>query len=295
MATIAPPNELVLFQFDGAQFPVIPSSTPSGQALAVAPICRHLGIDAEGQRQVIASRPWAQGMTCETQVMLPGENRSYTRFCLDIRRFAMWMATIQTGKLTNSEARQRIELWQDRAADALDEYLRTGQVEPEARRIPSTFAEALELAAAQARELEQTQAALEAATPKIEAHDRLIADGDDRILRTIAAELRVKEHWLRQQLVEWGWIYVRTADCGALQYAAYASKRDYFATKEKEIPHHSRGGCWHATLLVTPRGREAIRRKLDKQNAEPATPIPPRAIAPAPTEAQIYSMIRRGA
>ncbi|MER6748079.1 phage antirepressor KilAC domain-containing protein [Streptomyces fungicidicus] len=162
-------------------------------------------------------------------------------------------------------------------------------------KIPSSFAEALELAAAQARELEQAAAALEAAAPKIEAHDRLIADGDDRILRTIAAELRVKEHWLRQQLVEWSWVYVRTADCGALQYAAYASKRDFFAVKEREIPHHSREDCWHATLLVTPRGREAIRRKLDKQNVEPAALAPSRAIAPTPTEAEVFQMIRRGA
>jgi phage antirepressor YoqD-like protein len=293
MSVTHPTNELVLFEFDGAQFPIVPSSTPSGQALAVAPICRHLGIDAEGQRQVIASRSWAQGMTCETQVMLPEENRSYTRFCLDIRRFPMWMATIQTGKLTNPQARQRIEMWQDKAADALDEYLRTGQVEPRTPRIPSTFAEALELAAAQARELEQAQAALEVATPKAEAHDRLIADGDDRILRIIAGELKVKEHWLRQQLLDWGWIYTRWADCGALQYVPYADKRECFSLKEKEIPHHSREGCWHVTLQVTPKGREAIRRKLAKQEVGPAAP--PRTLSPAPTEAEIFQMIRRGA
>ncbi|MFF0649362.1 phage antirepressor KilAC domain-containing protein [Streptomyces tendae] len=167
--------------------------------------------------------------------------------------------------------------------------------ESSAPRIPGSFAEALELAAAQARELEQTQAALEVAAPKAEAHDRLIANGDDRILNLITQELGVMVTRLRQQLIDWGWIYVRTADCGALQYVPYAAKREYFSLKEREIPHNSREGCWHVTLQATPRGREAIRRKLNQGTAGPAAPTPSRAIAPTPTEAEIFQMVRRGA
>ncbi|MBZ6258907.1 phage antirepressor KilAC domain-containing protein [Streptomyces olivaceus] len=145
--------------------------------------------------------------------------------------------------------------------------------ESSAPRIPGSFAEALELAAAQARQLEQATAALEIAAPKAEAHDRLIADGSDHILRIIAAELKVKEHWLRQQLLDWGWIYSRWAGCGALQYVPYADKRDCFSLKEKEIPHHSREGCWHVTLQVTPKGREAIHRRLARQDVGPAPTV----------------------
>ncbi|MET7347437.1 phage antirepressor KilAC domain-containing protein [Streptomyces mirabilis] len=136
--------------------------------------------------------------------------------------------------------------------------------------IPASFAEALELAAAQARSLEQTTTALEIAAPKSEAHDRLIANGSDHILNVIATELKVPVTRLRQQLLEWGWIYVRTAACGALQYRPYAAKLEYFSLKEKEIPHNSREGCWHVTLQVTPKGREAIRRKLAQESLEPA-------------------------
>ncbi|MFJ3665043.1 phage antirepressor KilAC domain-containing protein [Streptomyces sp. NPDC090106] len=138
-------------------------------------------------------------------------------------------------------------------------------------RVPTSFAEALELAASQARMLEQAVAELEAAAPKAEAHDRLIANGSDHILNIVATELRVKVTHLRQQLREWGWIYVRSADCGALQYIPYAARREYFSLKEKEIPHNTREGCWHVTLQVTPKGREAIRRKLAQESLEPAT------------------------
>ncbi|WP_328981745.1 phage antirepressor KilAC domain-containing protein [Streptomyces mirabilis] len=157
--------------------------------------------------------------------------------------------------------------------------------------LPTSFAEALELAAAQARSLEQATAALEIAAPKAEAHDRLIANGNDHILNLVATELRVKVTQLRQQLQEWAWIYVRSADCGALQYVPYASKREYFSLKEKEIPHNSRENCWHVTLHVTPKGREAIRRKLAQESLEPAVT----AQAQKLTDDEVINLFRRGA
>jgi phage antirepressor YoqD-like protein len=167
--------------------------------------------------------------------------------------------------------------------------------------IPSTFAEALELAAAQARELEQAQAALAEAVPKIEAHDNLIQYGANRTVGEVAKELstperKIMESELRRLIVhEWKWAFTKTRECGSTQYTPYADKTDYLVLGEEKYPHETRPNCWHATMRITPKGREAIRRKLDKQKAEPAAPLPSRMIAPAPTEAQILQMIRRGA
>lgn len=133
--------------------------------------------------------------------------------------------------------------------------------------IPTSFAEALELAAIQARELERATAELETAAPKAAAHDRLIDSGGDRLVRVVAAELGVKEHWLRGRLLDWRWIYRKSLDCGAQGYLRYADQAEYFTVKEREAPHHTRDGCWHPTLYVTPKGREAIRRKLDREQA----------------------------
>ncbi|MFD8072185.1 phage antirepressor KilAC domain-containing protein [Streptomyces sp. NPDC059718] len=156
--------------------------------------------------------------------------------------------------------------------------------------IPTSFADALELAAAQARALEQANAALAIAAPKAEAHDRLIENGSDHILNLIAKELKVPQGWLRQRLLAWNWIYVRTADCGALQYIPYADKSEHFSLSELEIPHRTRENCWHVTLKVTPKGREAIRRRLAQEAAE---------AEPAVTETTVIDgyeiTVRRGA
>jgi DNA-damage-inducible protein D len=140
--------------------------------------------------------------------------------------------------------------------------------------IPRTFAAALRLAADRAEEAEALKAELEQKAavvlelePKAAAHDRLIESGGDRLIRVVAAELGVKEHWLRTRLLSWGWIYRKSLDCGAQGYYRYAEQAENFTVKEREAPHNTRDGCWHPTLMVTPRGREAIRHKLDREQA----------------------------
>ncbi|MFE7762967.1 phage antirepressor KilAC domain-containing protein [Streptomyces sp. NPDC057438] len=146
-------------------------------------------------------------------------------------------------------------------------------------RVPRSFAEALELAASQARMLEQAVTELEVAAPKAEAHDRLIAHGQDRLVRDTAKELGIPEGVLREKLLtEWRWIYRSSTECGANQYNPYASKIGYFSLREREAPHYSRENCWHATLYVTPAGREAMRRKLAQESLEPAAADPTPAL-----------------
>ncbi|MFD9920630.1 phage antirepressor KilAC domain-containing protein [[Kitasatospora] papulosa] len=194
-------------------------------------------------------------------------------------------AVLNVGQLlTKSEVSKQIRTY----------LLDTEEQQTNSFQIPTSFAEALELAAAQARELEQAQAALEIAAPKAEAHDRLIEHGSDRKVREVAKELGVKEGELRNKLTgDWGWVFVSRADCGALQYNPLAAKIEYFSVRESEVPHNTRENCWHVTLYITPRGREAIRRKLDRENAPQVLPL--RAVVPAPSADEVSAMIRRGA
>ncbi|MFC4609752.1 phage antirepressor KilAC domain-containing protein [Streptomyces maoxianensis] len=164
--------------------------------------------------------------------------------------------------------------------------------------IPASFAEALELAAAQARELEQAQAALAEAAPKIEAHDNLIQYGPNRTVGEVAKELSTPERnimvsELRRLIVhEWKWAFVKTRECGSAQYTPYAHKTDYLALGEEKYPHETRPDCWHATMRITPKGREAIRRKLDREKAQASIA---QLAPPAPSADEISTMIRRGA
>ena len=92
--------------------------------LVLKPACEALGIDAEGQRQKLAKAPWA--VACVIQAT-GADGKTYQMFCLRSDRVAMWLATIDTTRIADPEARQRLEVWQCEAADALDKWWRGKQ------------------------------------------------------------------------------------------------------------------------------------------------------------------------
>jgi hypothetical protein len=118
-------DEIKQFSFDGAEFPVIQTDRlHSGEAITTATVCDHLGIDSRAQQRAIERKSWSEGRAAMMAAHLPGTDRSRQYFVLDTSRFAMWMATIDTNRIQNEDAKQRIIKWQNEAADALDTYLR---------------------------------------------------------------------------------------------------------------------------------------------------------------------------
>lgn len=96
----------------------------SGQGwVLVKAACEALGLDPEGQRQRLERMPWAQ--TSMTEVS--DGNLRRKMFCLRSDRVAMWLATIDTSRLANDEARAKLVMWQCEAADVLDRWVRGGQ------------------------------------------------------------------------------------------------------------------------------------------------------------------------
>lgn len=132
------------FEFDGKSFPIVETDQlPSGYGVPIATVCKHLGVDIQGQQQNIERRPWSQTRTCVTHVQLPGDTQRRSVFLLDTGRFAMWMATIDASRIKNPDAKARIERWQDEAADALDNYLRRGvAVSPDTERFSDEYIQA---------------------------------------------------------------------------------------------------------------------------------------------------------
>lgn len=134
--------------------------------------------------------------------------------------------------------------------------------------VPQTFADALELAARQARELEAAEAQLAIAAPKADAFDTYLAtDQDPDILRIVAKALGMPEKTLRRTLLDAGlifWSRTSTA-CGRAEYEPYAqygpTGTGLFAVKRTTVTH-TWGECVHQTVTVTPKGVEYIRRLL---------------------------------
>lgn len=93
------------------------------QRVALKPVCEAMGLDFSGQRQRLQRTPWAVvGMTPTTGT----DGKTYQMVTVDRRTFTMWLATIETSRLKNSEAREVVAIFQNEAADALDAYFHEG-------------------------------------------------------------------------------------------------------------------------------------------------------------------------
>lgn len=111
--------------------------------------------------------------------------------------------------------------------------------------------------------------------PKVNYFEVYVADTDCLKLRTVAANNNVGEEWLRDLLVDKGWIYVETErrfseskGCVEIRrrYSAYSHKRPYFKPVEVHEAPRFKGEVMH-TLKVTPAGAEAIARFIAREVA----------------------------
>lgn len=111
--------------------------------------------------------------------------------------------------------------------------------------------------------------------PKVNYVELYVADADLLKLRTVAANNNVGEEWLRDLLIDKGWIYVETdrrfsetKGCVEIRqrYSAYAHKRGYFRPTEVHQAPRFKGEVMH-TLKVTPQGAEAIARLISREAA----------------------------
>lgn len=87
--------------------------------VALKPICDNMDIDYSSQLKRLKRQEWAT-VVMMTTVGADGKNRDMT--AIDRRTFAMWLATIDTARVKNEDARNLIVAYQCEAADVLDAY-----------------------------------------------------------------------------------------------------------------------------------------------------------------------------
>lgn len=151
--------------------------------MALKPACEALGVDEEGQRQRLARQPWA--VACVMQAT-GNDGKLYGMYCLRADRVAMWLATLQAGRV-RPEIRPVLARWQCEAAAALDAWARGGTAPTtqgltveQVRTIVREELAALGVAAKGRHQSRQTTALPEAAVPALRAllagWQRLCAD-----------------------------------------------------------------------------------------------------------------------
>lgn len=84
--------------------------------------CEALGVDAEGQRRKLKAKSWA---VAEIISATGSDGKTYQMTMIDRRTFTMWLATIDTSRISK-DALPIVEVFQAEAADALDSYFHDG-------------------------------------------------------------------------------------------------------------------------------------------------------------------------
>jgi len=160
--------------------------------------------------------------------------------------------------------------------DVLPAIRKTGRYEVASQfQIPQNYAEALQLAADQARQIETQAKQLAIAAPKAEYVDGFVnAREDASVLRLFAGQVGTTEPKLRDYLRNRKVIHRRTVDNRwsssrgrmepVYQWLPYADYRKWFVAKDQPEAPRLHNGQMRTTLYVTPLGKVEIRRLLMK-------------------------------
>lgn len=179
--------------------------------------------------------------------------------------------------------RREVALLNEQQATLLVTYMRNSEVVREFKKalvkeffemrqtlarpaVPQTFAEALELAASQARELDAATRQLEAAKPKVDAYDSFMdADGTYSV-GAVAKMIGLSQNKLFDRLRGVGVLISK----GPMRNTPYQKYMHHFSVKAHEFERSNGLRSTSYTTRVQPSGVDFIRRKLGLARQEVA-------------------------
>ena len=182
---------------------------------ALKPICENIGIAYNGQWERLNRTPWATIRMIRT-VGADGKQRDMA--AISRKTLTMWLATIDTNRLRDEQARKNVTVYQLEAAEALDKYFNDGG----AIRVSETDSDEDILARAvlvaqktierKNQQLKAKDAQIKELEPKAQALDDF-TDVEDRLLVRDAAKILsntgnpISEKQLREWMTTNDWIY----------------------------------------------------------------------------------------
>ena len=117
-------SDLVPISVRGTDRTIMAALLDGTPMVSLAHACDVCGLDVDSQRKKLKAKSWA---TTVVITGVAGDGRQREMLMIDRRTFTMWLATIDTNRVS-AEARAIIEAFQAEAADALDAYFHEGGV-----------------------------------------------------------------------------------------------------------------------------------------------------------------------
>lgn len=208
-------NDIVEVPFNGSM--MIAQRFDDGEIYtALKPICENIGIDFNGQKQRLERTPWATMCVMHT-VAADGKNRDMT--AISRKTLTMWLATIDTNRLSDEQARHNVTVYQQEAAEALDKYfneggaIRVSDADSDEDIMAKAVLVAQKTIERKNQQLQAKDEQIRELEPKAKALDDFTNVPDALLVRDAAkllsndSNIQIGEHELRQWLVDNGWIY----------------------------------------------------------------------------------------
>lgn len=208
-------NDIVEVPFNGSM--MIAQRFDDGEIYtALKPICENIGIDFNGQKQRLERTPWATMCVMHT-VAADGKNRDMT--AISRKTLTMWLATIDTNRLSDEQARHNVTVYQQEAAEALDKYfneggaIRVSDADSDEDIMARAVLVAQKTIERKNQQLQAKDEQIRELEPKAKALDDFTNVPDALLVRDAAkllsndSNIQIGEHELRQWIVDNGWIY----------------------------------------------------------------------------------------
>ncbi len=250
--------------------------------VALKPVCENMGIAFNAQYERLQRQEWAVVRMMRTT---GADGKTYNMVAVDRQTFTMWLATIDTARIKNPQAKALIVSYQKEAAQALDAYfneggaLRVGEQDTDMDIMARALLIAQHTIERKNQRLAQATATITVLEPKARTLDVLTSvEGtysvaDAAKLLSNDTGLTVGRDRLFTFMAQLGWIY---RDAGTHCWKAYQKQVENGRLEMKTHVKHGtdqqgRTFPFPPTIRVTGKGLADLHRRLvDRGNQWPA-------------------------
>lgn len=207
-------NDIVEVPFNGSM--MIAQRFDDGEIYAaLKPICEDIGIAYNGQWERLNRTPWATIRMIRT---VGADDKQRDMVAISRKTLTMWLATIDTNRLSDEQARHNVTVYQKEAAEALDKYfneggaIRVSDADSDEDIMARAVLVAQKTIERKNQQLQAKDAQIRELEPKAQALDDF-TNVEDRLLVRDAAKVLsnagtpIKEKQLREWMADHNWIF----------------------------------------------------------------------------------------
>lgn len=262
-------NDIVEIPFNGSM--MIAQRLDDGEIYtALKPICENIGIAFNGQRERLNRTPWAVVRMIRTT---GADGKQYDMLAVSRKTLTMWLATIDTNRLSDERARHNVTVYQQEAAEALDKYFNEGG----AIRVSDSDSDADIMARAvlvaqktierKNQQLQAKDAHIRELEPKAQALDDF-TNVEDRLLVRDAAKILsnagtpIKEKQLREWMADHNWIFKSGGSWRATAEHCTAGHLVMVMSQKHGVKDDGTEFAFPPTVRITRKGLALLHKRL---------------------------------